>query len=423
MKTFHNYYFPKLQTYQLSNGLTIIWNPRQEINSFHLEAFIRTGSSQEPSRHSGLAHFLEHLLLFSPTQSFPTPESISRFTAKIGGWLDGEIDYYWTKIAAGFPLENFLEGAELIKEKIFFPKFQSEIVEVERQRIVQEIKSREDDPELKTLDLLYEQRAEEKDSVLRNSVGTESSINEITLDKIKGFYQKIICPSNVLLTISSPFSLKKDIETKIIPSLETIKDQNQPFLPCRKTTFSTFQQKHYSQPDLQEVYFGFSFPIEPFSFAEELKLELLHCFLNYTAASITSRIRENGLAYYIDTGHFVLPNKAFFYFFGHTENLSKVEKIFHYLKESLLENSSFLTPVFFQQAKEQYLHFSLVDFESPAVFSRLVGEHYIKNKEVLDPQLKLQEINRISFDQMRTLVANLFSQQHTNILTIGKTER
>jgi len=423
METLQNYYFPKLQAYQLSNGLTMVWNPRREINSFYLEAFIQTGSAQEPSCCPGLAHFLEHLLLFSPTQSFPTPESISRFTAKVGGWIDGEIDCYWIKIEADFPLENFLEGVQLVKEKIFSSKFQPDITEAERRRIIQEIKSREDDPSLKILDLLYEQRAKEKDSALRNLVGTEFSINKTTLGKLEKFYQKIVHPSNILLIISSPFALKKDIETKIIPSLETIKEQTQASLPCRKTTFSTFQQKHHPRPDLQETYFSFSFPIEPFSFAEESKLELLHYLLNYTATSVTSNIRKSGLAYYIDTGHFILPKKAFFYFIGHTENLSKVKKILHYLKKNLLENPLFLSPSLFRQAKKQYLYFSLVDFESPTDFSRLVGEHYVKNQEVLSPQLKLQRINRITLDQMRTLIAKLFSPEQMNVLTLGKTKK
>lgn len=423
MKTFPNYYFPKLQTYQLSNGLTIIWNPRQEINSFYLEAFIQTGSAQEPSNCPGLAHFLEHLLLFSPTQSFPTAESISRFTARIGGWIDGEIDYHRIKIEANFPLENLIEGAQLVKEIIFFSKFRPEIIAAERQRIIQEIKSREDNPGLKILDILYEQRAKEKDSAFRNSVGTEFSINKITSDELGKFYQKIIHSSNILLVMSGPFSLKQDIETRIIPSLETIEAKDQPVLPYRKTTFTSFQQKHHPQPNLQEIYFGCSFPMTPFSFAEELKLELLHYLLNYTATSMLSKIRENGLAYDIGTGHFALSGKAFFYFVGHTENLSKVEKIFHYFKKNLLENSLFLTPVLFQQAKKQYLHFSLVNLESPDVFPRLVGEYYTKNKEVLNSQLKIQEISRISFDQMKILITKLFSQQHMNILTMGKNEK
>jgi predicted Zn-dependent peptidase len=423
MKTFSNYYFPKIQAYQLSNGLTIAWNPRQEINSFYLEAFIQTGSAQEPSNCAGLAHFLEHLLLFSPTQSFPTAESISRFTARIGGWIDGEIDYHRIKIEANFPLENLIEGVQLVKEIIFFSKFRPEIIATERQRIIQEIKSREDNPSVKILDLLYEQRAKEKESAFRNSVGTESSINKITPDELWKFYQKIIHPSNVLLVMSGPFSLKQDIETKIIPSLETIEAKNQPVLPYRKTTFTSSQRKHYPQPNLQEIYFGCSFPMTPFSFAEELKLDLLHYLLNYTATSMLSKVRENGLAYDISTGHFALSKKAFFYFVGHTENTSKVEEIFHYFKKNLLENPLFLTPVLFQQAKEQYLHFSLVDFESPAIFSHLVGEHYIKNKEIFDPQLKIREINRISFDQVKTLITKLFSQQHMDILTMGETKK
>lgn len=420
MKNLRNYYFPKIQTYQLSNGLTVIWNPRREINSFYLEAFIKTGSAQEPSNCSGIAHFLEHLLLFSPTQSFPTTESISRFTDEVGGWIDGEIDYYWTKITADFPLESFLQGIRLIKEKIFFPKFQTQIIEAERKRIIQEIRGREDDPNLKVLDLLYEQRAKEKDSALRNSVGKKSSISEITSGELQKFHQEIVHPSNILLIISSPLTLKKDIETKVLPSLETIKNQPRPSLSCRKTIFSDSQQKHYLQPNLQETYFGFSFPIEPFSFTEESKLELLHYLLDYTATSMLSKIRENGLAYDIGTGHFVLPKKAFFYFVGHTENLPKVEKIFSYLKKSLLENSLFPSPSLFQQAKRQYFYFSLVDFESPTNFSHLVGEHYIKNHKVLNPRLRLQSISQITLNQMKVLITKLFSPQRLNILTLGK---
>jgi predicted Zn-dependent peptidase len=421
MKSFSNYYFPKLKTYHLSNGLTIIWNPRKEMNHFEVQAIIKTGSAQEPAGKSGLAHLLEHLILFSPTKSFPTPERISRFTNQIGGWINGEINYFSLELEADFPLETFPQGIDLLKEKIFYPHFQSDIIKAEKNRIFQEIRSRKDSPEIQILDLLYEERAKEKNSALRNQVGSEKAISRITKTDLQEFHQKISQPSNVLFIISGPSSFEKSIKTKIVPILEKIKKRKRSLPPLRKLSFSDSLKKNYFRKDVQETYFSFSFPLEPFSSSEERKLQTLHHLLNDSEDSINSQIRKKGLAYHIETDHFLLPDKAFFYFFGHTKSLSQVKQIFNFLHQELEKSSSpFLTPSLFHYAKRQYLLFSLTDYESPVSTFFSIKNHFLKTGNFLNPRQEIKERNSISISQMKELASRLFSSSQVNILTIGK---
>ena len=48
--------------YTLKNGLTVILSPNKKEPRISVKIAVRTGSNNDPHDHTGLAHYLEHLL-------------------------------------------------------------------------------------------------------------------------------------------------------------------------------------------------------------------------------------------------------------------------------------------------------------------------------------------------------------------------
>ena len=63
----------KAQIFQLDNGLTVYLTENHETPRFYAEIAVRAGSKHDPADHTGLAHYLEHLL-FKGNQNMGTTD-------------------------------------------------------------------------------------------------------------------------------------------------------------------------------------------------------------------------------------------------------------------------------------------------------------------------------------------------------------
>src|SRR6056297_1543664 len=354
--------FPKIEKYNLDNGLSVFWLPRKEINHIHVEAVIKSGSREEPNRLSGISHFLEHLILYSTTDSFPTLKEISDFSSKVGGFVNASTYYNSIVLYGDFPIKNLSKALLLLKERLFNLKFNSKTFKAERARIIQEIKSDKDDIMVELKKLLIQNQVKEKDSAFRDVLGRIESVKDMKIVDVKKYYNKIVNPLNTVLIVSGASSLKGEGKNQIVSKWGKVKNKVRSFPNIRKTSFVNFSKKYYTRDNLEETYFSLSFPLEDFSYKQdEKKLKLLHYILDFNEDSIIQNIEKQGLAYHLAGEYVVLPNKLLYYFYGHTENMAKFKKIKAYIKKNLIENSSkSLTSSLFEKAKDKALFFNLV---------------------------------------------------------------
>lgn len=350
-----NKYIPKSESWKLDNGLRIFRNPREEMNSVEIQAFVGLGSCDDPKKLTGITHLLEHLIVFSPTHSFPRKGEIDELLERIGGYMDGETFRLFTKFSGKFPVESTEIALNIFKERLFYNSLDSEVINSEKERILQEIQGVRDEPSEYLLDLLFDARG------LASILGNRESVSKIDGDSIKDFYDHFYTPSSVWLGISSPdyLQVKKKVE-KCFGGLES---QDLKEKKTKETILVKDSNRSVSRPDLQQIYFVLSFPIQPFSFEEEHVIYLLHHLVD----PILREIRSQGLVYNIYSDHFLLPKGGFFYIAGDTKNEDTLNKITDVLEDKF-KKGEFLNEEALESAKKKEIQSLFISWKIHQTF-------------------------------------------------------
>ena len=126
-------------------GIPVIVERLPYFRSVALSVNVGVGSRDEPQKHCGIAHLLEHLM-FKGTSERSTKE-ISEIIEGAGGELNG----YTTKELTSFHVFSLDETAEtaqnILSDMIVNPLIDEEHVELERSVVTQEINMLADEPE------------------------------------------------------------------------------------------------------------------------------------------------------------------------------------------------------------------------------------------------------------------------------------
>jgi predicted Zn-dependent peptidase len=183
----------------LDNGVTVLIDRMQDVRSFALGFFVRSGSEDEPAEKQGLSHFLEHVL-FKRTRRRSTVQ-IAREIDRLGG----DVDAFTTREYTGFYVHTldslFSEALDLLGDVVLSPAFGGADVEMERGVILEEIGEANDNPD----DLVHEMfiRAFWKSHPLGAPIlGTAATVRGITLSDLYRYYRERYAPGNLIISVA-----------------------------------------------------------------------------------------------------------------------------------------------------------------------------------------------------------------------------
>lgn len=212
--TFQEKYYPAVKEtlYQakLENGLTVSLLPKNDFNEVYGVVTVYVGSvdieftardSKKKTYPKGIAHFLEHKL-FERGNS----EDIMAAFTKLGA--DSNAFTSFTNTSYLFSTsDNVADCLDLLDELVTSFNFTEESVEREKDIIQQEREMYQDDPDsclfFKTLANLYPETP-----LASDIVGTEDSIEDITLEDLRDNFDEFYTPVNSQIFLVGNFDLE-----------------------------------------------------------------------------------------------------------------------------------------------------------------------------------------------------------------------
>ncbi len=188
------------------NGFTLLVQPVEHVASVSCGMYLRKGSSSEEESEGGYFHFVEHML-FKGTQnrtSLQISESIERVGGIINALTSREYTaYYVSLIHTELPL-----AIEILADMVYNPLLRPSDIEIEKNVIIEEIRSYEDNPE----DFLYDKyyfHLFENYPIGKPVAGTIENILQITEEKLKNFYCKHYKNENLILAVAGNCELQQ----------------------------------------------------------------------------------------------------------------------------------------------------------------------------------------------------------------------
>jgi predicted Zn-dependent peptidase len=399
------------------NGLRLILAEQPASLAATILVLVEAGSEYETKDISGLSHFLEHLC-FKGTVERPRPgmiaEELDSLGAEYNAFTGQEYTGYWAKAEK----HKVPQLIQIISDLYLNPVFNAAEIEKERGVVIEEINMYEDMPMRKVHDvftsLLYGDQPAGWD-VAGDKEVLKKLLRE---DFIKYRDERYIAPATAVI-VSGSFDAKyvtKEIKKlfgklpkkNIVPKQKTKESQKTPqvFLKYKKAdqshlvlgvrAFDVFDKRRYALHLLADILGG------------GMSSRLFH------------RVREElGAAYYIradadlylDHGYLAVSSGV---------NHPKIYEVIKVILEEFKKLK--ITPVTeaeLQKTKDHFVGNLILGLETSDGLGSFYGEQEIIFRSVHEPAVLMENIRKVTVEDVNAVANDIFLDQNLNLAVIG----
>ena len=339
------------QVHTLSNGIRILHKPGATSIS-HACIIINAGSRDETIQKSGLAHFIQHLF-FKRTEKRTTSQILNRLES-VGADLNAYTTKEYTCIHASFLNPHLERTLDLFEDIVFHSVFPEDEMIKEKEVILDEISSYQDQPDEAVNDD-FEDMIFEGHPLGRNILGTPLSVKNLSRTDIIDFCHSNYRTDEIVIGVLGSYDFKKVIKVseKIfgqIPANTQVRTRTpiNEYHPSERIFKKSISQAHCVIGS------------RSYSFHDENKVAflLLNNLLGGTGMSsrLNLEIREKyGIAYTIESNYTPMSDTGIFsiYFGTDTEKIQRATRLI-YKELDKLKNKA-LGSIQLHQAKQKFI--------------------------------------------------------------------
>jgi len=192
---------PDTYTASLSNGIEILGAVNDETPTTTINLRLKVGQSHDPLDKLGLASMTAGLLNEATTTS--SVEELSNRLDKIGSSVSISSGDSYTTLSIKTLTKNLDETIAIAKEKFLTPKFDETDFARDKSNTIQNILSNKSNASATASSVFNLLMYGKNNSFAYPNSGTETSVNAISLDDVKGFYAAHYSPKIASITAVS----------------------------------------------------------------------------------------------------------------------------------------------------------------------------------------------------------------------------
>lgn len=339
------------QVHQLQNGIRVLHKPNPS-NISHACIIINAGSRDEDQAKDGLAHFIEHLL-FKQTKKRNTNQILNRLEL-VGADLNAYTTKEYTCVHASFLKPHLERSLDLFEDIIFHSVFPEEEMKKEKEVILDEISSYQDQPD-EAINDDFEDLLFEGHSLGRNILGTPASVKSFQKKDIKQFMKSNYRTDEIIIGVFGDYEFKtvvrisEKLYSKIPANLpERIREKVGSYTPLKSIFTKPINQAHCVIGK------------RAYSFHHKYRTAflLLNNLLggNGMSSRLNLEIREKyGIAYTIESNYTPMSDTGIFSIYFGTDP-EKTEKAIKLLEKELKKlRDQKIGPIQLQQTKNKFI--------------------------------------------------------------------
>jgi predicted Zn-dependent peptidase len=194
----------------LAHGPRVISSRVPGARSVSIAAYVLAGSRLETPAEAGVAHFMEHIT-FRGTEAYPTTRDISEAIEGVGGSFnaatDRESTVYWVRV----PTREAQRGMDVLGELIVRPVLSTVDIDGERNVIIEEIRSYQDDP-AEYAQILFQTAMFGDGPLGREICGDEAGIRALPDATIRDFWRTTYRPANTVIAVAGDVTHQHAVE-------------------------------------------------------------------------------------------------------------------------------------------------------------------------------------------------------------------
>jgi len=340
-----------IQKIVLPNGLTLLVKEDHRLPFVEFRAVFKGGVLAETAENNGTTTLLAKLLI-KGTQT-RSAEIIATEIETVGGHLDSYGGNNSFGVNAEVLSEDFATGLDLLADVILHPVFPADELEREKEIQIAGIRSRKDEL-LKSASLAMRHALFGATGYGLDSLGTEETVEKISVAGLKAFHQKLTVPNNCVLAIFGDVNTG-EVKAAVATAFGGWKANPVSAFNFQPSTFNSVKRVEETR-DKKQAVLVIGFPGTTMAGEDKFALDLLQECCSDLGSRLFLRIREQlGLAYYVGAQNFTGLAPGYFAFYTGTEptKVALVEK--ELLTEAELLRTAGLTAEELKRAKAKII--------------------------------------------------------------------
>lgn len=400
----------------LDNGMRCVGFNIPDRDSLSVGIWINAGGRHEPQSKCGISHFLEHLLFKGTIRRSgeKIKEEIEGRGGSINGFTTEEFTCYLVKV-----LNRDMDAAiDILSDMVLNPRLALDDIEKERTVIIEEIKMYKDLPMHYVHELLVELLWPNQ-PLGKFLAGTVETVSKIRRRDLTVYKNRFYNPSNIVISACGKMDYRNFFDccekyfksaSKGPKSFFKKADENQR-KPKFKVLFKETEQTHLS---LGTHAFSRTDP-------DRHALNFLHIILGGNMSSRLFReLREKrGLVYEIGTQVKKFRDTGAFVISAGVDNKKIIKSLELILKELKSIRKKTVTKDEFERAKEFYRGQLLLALEDTLDHMLWMGEHMVTENKIPTPQEILDEIEKVTPEDIKRVANRVLKTSHLNLALIG----
>lgn len=405
----------------LNNGLTIITKEDKNSKICTLGYVIKSGSYEENENERGIAHLIEHML-FKGTLNRNYKE-INKEIESIGGYLNAETNYEYTKYHCTIPYDKWEIGMDVLSDMIFNHTIPEEELIKERKVVQEELKMYNDDPSsfinFKLVEKMF------KNYPNRQLIGgTIESVGNITRENILDFINRNYYPENMIFIATG--NVEHD---KIVNFIHNYIDK-------LHIEFNSYQKEEnefvkydlnnevfkFKRQEIEQIHLSFGLFGPSYNHEDMYPLNLLITILGGNCSSILYDIirEQKGLAYTIFLDIEALKDVSIICGYAglNAENNDTIHEILKQFKnikqninEELLESAkSYLIGM-------QYLRLEKTSGINSFLTEQLIHDNYDSEETIIN------KIKSVTMDDIFRVIDKYLNEKNICFMQLNKKEK
>lgn len=381
----------------LSNNIRTVHLSLKDHRVSHLGLTIEAGSRNELPEEQGIAHFIEHLL-FKGTSKRKAFHILNRLDS-VGAELNAYTSKEETVIYASFLNEHFERAAEIIADIAFHSTFPAKEIEKEKEVVLDEILSYQDNPSELIFDD-FEELLYPSHPMGRNILGTVESVTGFQQKDLSQFVEREYHTNRMVVSLVGEIkeTKVKRIFGKYFGSIPSSVSNSEVESPGR----ANVERKEVEMDTYQAHLIIGS---ETYDIHNKLRLPmvLLNNLLGGPAMNsrLSMNIREkHGIAYNLESSYSAYSDCGVFSTYLGTDKkwLQKSEQLILRELKNLRERK--LTTTGLHKAKQQLKGQYALAKESGAGMMQSIGKSLLVLDKVEDSNTILSKIDKITAEEI-----------------------
>ncbi len=404
---------------ELDSGVRVVTEAMPSVRSAALGFWIGTGSAAEDDAHAGLSHLVEHML-FRGTDRFASVEIDEMFDG-MGAELNAGTGKENTNVYSRMLDGHLPQAFDVMADIVWRPRMDAELLEVEREIVLEEIAMYDDDPQDMVFDLLG--KASFGDHPLgRPVIGHAAVVAGTSATDLAAFHGGRYVPSNVVIAAAG--SVDHDAIVALALAGEargTAPDAPAPVLSAPEQQFSRVQ---FVTKETEQYHVTLGWPgITRFD-ERRFALRVLDNILGGTSSSrLFQEVRERrGLAYSVSsfTSQYAKAGQVGLYLGTRPENLDEAMSVVAREMDRFREQSA--TPAELARSQENLKGRIVLGLESTTARMSRLGSAVLGEMPILSVDEIIELIDAVTLDDVQALAVELFAPERLATAGVGADE-